>query len=242
MSLDGSRRVTQRTRAHIKPIAIFPIRSDDVCFARPPPAASDASPPSQSGVVPVAATDHAARETPAVEPATAEADAPDDAGAAVKIERTLCDPEGRRCSASPVRRLPRRAASSSSASQPPLRTSEPSRLATAGDRVKRGRGRPRKRPAPAEDVADAPQIRPQRSFDSAPSPPAPAANPRWQPWISLRRINAHGVSAEEESTRAADTGSHQTRQLQAPPARAVTRSGRASRPPSRYGLVGDVED
>ena len=77
--LDGSRRVTQRTRAHIKPIAIFPIRSDDVCYARPPPAVSDAPQPSQSGVVPVAATDHTARETPVMEPATAEADAPDDA-------------------------------------------------------------------------------------------------------------------------------------------------------------------
>ena len=194
-------------RAHIKPIAIFPIRADNVCFARPPLAAnSDATPPAQPGVVPVAATDYAAWEMPVMEPAAAEADAPDDAGAAVKIERTLCDPEGRRCSASPVRRLPRRAASSSSASQPPLRTSEPSRLAPASERVKRGRGRPRKRPAPAEDVADAPQVRPQRSFDSAPVPPAPAADPRWQPWVSLRRVDDRGVSTETTSTRAADAG------------------------------------
>ena len=176
-----------------------------------------------------------------MEPASTEADAPDDTGAAVKIKRTLGDPEGRRCSASPVRRLPRRAASSTSASQPPLRTSEPSRLAPASERVKRGRGRPRKRPAPAEDVADAPQVRPQPSINSAPSPPTSAADPRWQPWISLRRIDDRGVSAEETSTRAADAGNDRTRQLQAPQARAVTRSGRASRPPSRYGLVGDAE-
>ena len=69
-----------------------------------------------------------------------------------------------------------------------------------------------------------------------------AANPRWQPWIPLRRVADRGVSAEEKSTKDSDAGRDRTRQLQAPPARAVTRSGRASRPPLRYGLMGDVED
>ena len=37
VSLDGSRRVTQRMRAHIKPIAIFPIHLDDASSDKPQP-------------------------------------------------------------------------------------------------------------------------------------------------------------------------------------------------------------
>merc|ERR1711872_713857 len=90
--LDGSRRVTQRTRAHIKPIAIFPLHAGDVFSGRPlPGASSDAPVVAQPRVlqVPVAANPPVAPEMPPLEPA----DAPTIAGdiPEVKIERLVVD-------------------------------------------------------------------------------------------------------------------------------------------------------
>merc|ERR1711946_90763 len=132
------------------------------------------------------------------------------------------------------------ATSPASVSQPPLTTSEPARLAPAGEPIKRGRGRPRKRPAAQEPDAGAPQIRLQPSADSARQPPATAADQRWQPRVSLRRIDDPVRETPEMQVDASDGQRHRARQLQAPQTRAVTRSGRASRPPARLGLPGDV--
>merc|ERR1711946_35886 len=132
------------------------------------------------------------------------------------------------------------ATSPASVSQPPLRASEPARLAPAGKPIKRGRGRPRKRPAAQESDAGTPQIRLQPSADSARQPPATAADQRWQPRVSLRRIDDLVGETPEMQVDASDGQRNRARQLQAPQTRAVTRSGRASRPPARLGLPGDV--
>ena len=79
---NGSRRVIQRTRAHIKPIALFPIRADNVCFARQPLGVTNDAvrPGPQPNVVPVpiAAQDHAIEEKTALEPAAQTKDADKD--------------------------------------------------------------------------------------------------------------------------------------------------------------------
>ena len=104
VSLDGSRRVTQRTRAHIKPIAIFPLHADDVFSGRPlPGASSDAPVVARPEVVPVPVTADPPvdPQTPPLEPA----DAPTIAGdiPEVKIERRLVDcAQTRPSSSSPV--------------------------------------------------------------------------------------------------------------------------------------------
>ena len=121
-----------------------------------------------------------------MEPAATAEGTADDAN---KVERAVGDPQSRRSSASPILRRPRRAASPASVSQLPLRALQPSRLATADNAVKRGRGRPQKRPAPPEDDISVLPIHHQPSADSAPCPLAPAVDPRWQPWIPLRRVD-----------------------------------------------------
>ena len=153
VSLDGSRRVTQRTRAHIKPIAIFPIHSGDVFSGRLRPGAlSDAPVVTQPRVVPVPVTavDGARPKTPPLEPAHAQEDVADDIATPVKIERDIDGAATRPSSSSPVLRRRRLHAHPSSVSQPAPRPSVPPRLAPAGDDIapKRRRGRPRKAPAP----------------------------------------------------------------------------------------------
>ena len=102
VSLDGSRRVTQRTRAHIKPIAIFPLHAGDVYSGRPlPGASSDAPVVARPDVVPVpvAADPPVGPETPPLEPAHAPEVAND---VPIKIERNVDGAPTRSSSSSPV--------------------------------------------------------------------------------------------------------------------------------------------
>ena len=80
VSLDGSRRVTQRTRAHIKPISLFPIRVDAFYVPQPLRVTSYAlRARSQHDVaVPVTAQDYAIEEKAALEPAAQTKDANED--------------------------------------------------------------------------------------------------------------------------------------------------------------------
>merc|ERR1711911_543383 len=150
VSLDGSRRVTQRTRAHIKPIATFPLHVDDVCCVRPLPGASgDAPVVAQPRAFPVrvAADPPVEEETPAVEPAHAPS-FPDDT---VKVERIVDGTPHRPASSSPISGRRDRLRLLATVSQPTQRTPVAPRFAPPVDDVapKRRRGRPRKNPAPA---------------------------------------------------------------------------------------------
>ena len=134
------------------------------------------------------------------------------------------------------------------------RTPVPSRLTPPVDGIapKRRRGRPRKTPAPepiAESVAEPvaePVLRAyaESAGDASrrPSPPvrpaAPSADPAWQPRVELRRIEPPHVRPETRPGETSDADGHQTDQPEAARARAVTRSGRISRPPLFYGLGG----
>ena len=163
VSLDGSRRVTQRTRAHIKPIAIFPIHADDASSGRLQPVVRSDASITQPRVlpVPVATEDDAVGTTPPVEPAHAPENVADNADdAPFEVKREIDGPPARFSSSSPVLRRRGRHAHPATVSQPAPRPPVPSRLAPAGDGIvpKRQRGRPRKTPAPqriAKDVLDA---------------------------------------------------------------------------------------
>ena len=116
--LDGSRRVTQRTRAHIKPIAIFPLHAGDVFSGRLRPGApSDAPVVAQPRVFPVPATADASDgpETPPVEPAHAPEISND---VPIKIKRHVDGAPTRSSSSSPIFRQRGRHAHSATVSQP----------------------------------------------------------------------------------------------------------------------------
>ena len=251
VSLDGSRRVTQRTRAHIKPISIFPLHIDDVSCGRPPRGASSDAPVAAEPrilQVPVAA-DHLVNEkTPPLE----STDAPPIADeVAVKLERTVAGAPARPSSFSPVARRRRPLRLPASASQPAPRTSITSQLEAPVDfpAPKRRRGRPRKAPAPepvVEPIAE-PVFRSasESAVDSSsrPSPPvrpvSPSTDPAWQPRVELRRVIAPQRGPETRESEASNADGHPAHQPEAARARAVTRSGRVSRPPLFYGLGGD---
>ena len=101
VSLDGSRRVTQRTRAHIKPIATFPLYADDAsCVRLQPGASNDAAivPGPRAFPVRVAADAPVEEKTPPLEPAHAPPVSIED----VKIERVVDRAPDRAASSSPV--------------------------------------------------------------------------------------------------------------------------------------------
>ena len=234
VSLDGSRRVTQRTRAHIKPIAIFPLHAGDVYSGRPlPGATSDAPVVARPRVlpVPVTAGPPVGPETPPLEPAHAP-ELP------LKIERDVDDAPARPSSSSPILRR-RSRPSSATVSQPAPRTQVSPRFAPPVDDIwpKRRRGRPRKHPAPQPVAETALDVDAESAADAAYRPPpqlrpaAPAEDPAWQPRITLRRIDDNVVGPETRSDEAADAYRHSADQPEVARPRAVTRSGRVSRPP-----------
>ena len=126
VSLNGSRRVTQRTRAHIKSISLFPILAEDVCFGRQPlRVASEAPHPrAQPGVVPVAAMDCPGEKTEALNPAAVTEDA-DEVEDVHEVKCPIDDPAPCVRSSSPVLRCRCGTTPSSSASQPAQRPQEP---------------------------------------------------------------------------------------------------------------------
>ena len=212
VSLDGSRRVTQRTCAHIKPIAIFPLHVDDVFCGKPlPGASSDAPVLAEPRVlqVPVAADHPVDAEAPPLESAHAPPIADD---VAVKVERVFDNAPARSSSSSPVARRRGRRRLPAAVSQPAPRSSVPSRLAPPVDDIapKRRRGRPRKEPAP-EPVAEPVLCDDAESAGDAsrrPSPPvhpaAPSTDPAWQPRITLRRVDDHVERLEARSSEDSD--------------------------------------
>ena len=109
---------------------------------------------------------------------------------------------------------------------------------------KRRRGCPRGRPAPeplAESVRDTVS---ESASDAArqSSPPirpsAPAEDPAWRPRVALRCINDPHVGAEARTGKTSNADGHSPDQPEVARPRAVTRSGRISRPPLWYGLGG----
>ena len=246
VSLDGSRRVTQRTRAHIKPIAIFPLHAGDVSCGRPLPATfSDASTVARPEVepVPVAADPPFRPETPPLEPADAPTTIADDVK--VEVERLVDRAPTRPSSASPVARRREHSRLPASVSQPTPRPPISSRFTPAVEDVapKRRRGRPRKTPAPmpvAESVHRIDESVPDAASERAPSvrPSSTSADPSWQPRIALRRVGDGIVRPETRPSEPADDNGHPPDQPEAARPGAVTRSGRISRPPLWYGLGG----
>ena len=87
VSLDRSRRVTQRTRAYIKPISLFPIRAGDAfCAPQPLGVTSDAP---RAGLplnvaIPVPAPAHTVEAKASLEPAFQTKDANEDVLEGVK--------------------------------------------------------------------------------------------------------------------------------------------------------------
>ena len=251
VSLDGSRRVTQRTRAHIKPIATFPLYAEDVSCVKPLPGASnDAAVIARPRAFPirVAADAPVEEEAPPVEPAHA-SPFPDDT---VKVERIVDGTPARPASSSPVAGRRNRLQLPATVSQPPPRTPDASRFAPPVDGVapKRRRGRPRKIQAP-EPVADRIVERAfNESDDSAgnasrrtsPSlrPDASSADPAMQPRVSLRRLDNSLLRPETRPGEASVADGRRPDQPEAARARSVTRSGRVSRPPLFFGLGGDA--
>ena len=252
VSLDGSRRVTQRTRAHIKPIATFPLHVDDVCCVKPLPGASNDAPvvaQPRAFPVRVAADPPVEEETPAVEPAHAPS-FPDDT---VKVERIVDGASHRPASSSPISGRRDRLRLPATVSQPTQRTPVAPRFAPPVDDIapKRRRGRPRKTPAP-EPIADriverAPDAdadstgNASRRASSPVRPHASSADPALQPWVSLRRLQYPLLRPEARPGEGPVANGRQPDQPEAARARSVTRSGRISRPPLFYGLGGDVE-
>ena len=251
VSLDGSRRVTQRTRAHIKPIATFPLHVDDVCCVKPlPGASSDAPVVAQPRAFPVrvAADAPVEEETPAVEPAHAPS-FPDDT---VKVERVVDGTPHRPASSSPISGRRDRIRLPAAVSQPTQRTPVAPRLAPPVDEIapKRRRGRPGKTPAPepiADRIveralsADADSARDASSSSSPPVRPlAPSADPALQPRVSLHRLQYPLIRTEARPSEASVADRRLPDRPEAARARSVTRSGRISRPPLFYGLGGDV--
>merc|ERR1712002_1192564 len=158
VSLDGSRCVTQRTRAHIKPIAIFPLHVGYVSCGKPLPATYNDAPAvarPEVDPVPVAADPPFHPETPPLEPA----DAPTitDDVQEVKVERLVDRAPTRPSSSSPVARRREYPRLPASVSQPTSRPPISSRFAPPVEDVapKRRRGRPRKTPAPKPARSDA---------------------------------------------------------------------------------------
>ena len=252
VSLDGSRRVTQRTRAHIKPISIFPLHIDDVSCGRPPRGASSDAPVAAEPrilQVPVAADHLVDEETPPLESTNAPPIADD---VAIKVERAVDAAPARPSSFSPVARRRRPLRLPASVSQPAPGTPISSRLEAPVDSAapKRRRGRPRKTPAPepiVESVAE-PVFRSssESAVDSTgrQSPPvrptSPSTDPAWQPRVELRRVITPQRGPETRESEASNADGHPAHQPEAARARAVTRSGRVSRPPLFYGLGGDA--
>ena len=249
VSLDGSRRVTQRTRAHIKPIAIFPLHADDVFSGRPLPGASSDAPvvARPDGPVTVAADPPVDPQAPPLESADAPAVAEE---VPVKIERRLVDrAPARPSSSSPVARRRGRPRLPATVSQPTPRPPISSRFAPPVEDVapKRRRGRPRKTPAPnavAESVHRVVEPAADASSGQAPPirPPSSSADPSWQPRISLRRIDDVVDRPETRPSEPADDYGRDANQPEIARPGAVTRSGRISRPPLWFGLGGDVVD
>merc|ERR1711872_527480 len=249
VSLDGSRRVTQRTRAHIKPIAIFPLHAGDASCGRPPLATNDAPIITRPEVepVPVAADPPFRPETPPLEPADAPTTIADDVK--VQVERLVDRAPTRPSSASPVARRREHSRLPASVSQPTPRPPISSRFAPAVEDVapKRRRGRPRKTPAPmpvAESVHRVAESVPDTAPDRAPSvrPSSASADPSWQPRIALRRVDAPVVRPEARPGKPAVNDGRREDQPEVARPSAMTRSGRISRPPLFYGLGGDVAD
>ena len=252
VSLDGSRRVTQRTRSHIKPIAIFPLHAGDVCYGKPRPgASSDASVIAQQDAlpVPVTADPTVSEETPAVEPAHAPTLSED----AIKIERLVDGAPTRAASSSPVSRRRSDLPLPATVSQPAHRAPIASRLPPPVDDVapRRKRGRPRKRPEPepvAEPIAD-PEARADRNSAGHASrrtlppvrPDEASTDPAWQPRVALSRLEHSLLRPETRPGKTSVASGRRPDQPEAARARSVTRSGRVSRPPLFYGLGGDVE-
>ena len=251
VSLDGSRRVTQRTRAHIKPIATFPLYVDDVSCVKPLPGASnDAAVVARPRAFPVrvAADAPVEEEAPPVEPAHAPP-FPDDT---IKVERVVDGTPARPASSSPVAGRRSRLQLPATVSQPAPRTQIAPRLAPPVDGIapKRRRGRPRKLPA-LEPIADGIV---ERGFSAdansagnasrrtSPSlrPDASSSDPALQPRVSLRRLEHSLLRPETRPGEASVADGHQPDQPEAARARSVTRSGRVSRPPLFYGLGGDA--
>ena len=250
VSLDGSRRVTQRTRAHIKPIAIFPLHAGDVFSGRLRPGApSDTPVVAEPRVVPVPVTadPSVGPEAPPLEPAHAQEVAD---GVPIKIERNVDGAQARPLSSSPVFRRRGRPRHPASVSQPAHRPPVAPQLAPpVGDVMpKRRRGRPRKRPAPeplAESVLDTvAESASDAARQSSPPirPSAPAEDPAWQPRIALRRIDDPHVGAEARTSKTSNADGHLPDQPEVARPCAVTRSGCVSRPPLWYGLGGDAAD
>ena len=250
VSLDGSRRVTQRTRAHIKPIATFPLYADDVSCVKPlPGVSSDATAIARPRAFPVrvAADAPVSEEAPFVEPAHA----PEIPDTPIKVERFVdCAPD-RPASSSPVSRRRDGLQLPASVSQPPPGTSDASRFAppVSSAAPKRRRGRPRKKPAP-EPVADRIIERAlDRDDDSAgnasarSSPPlrpdASASDTSMQPRVSLRRLDPDVLRPETRPGEGSVAIGRRPDQPEVTRARSVTRSGRVSRPPLFFGLRGD---
>ena len=185
-----------------------------------------------------------------LEPASAPEDVAD--GFPIKSEdcRAFDDPPPSFSSSSPVVRC-RDHARPASVSQPAPWTSDLSQLAPAGDDTgfKRQQERPRKAPAPGQNADSV--LRPpssvltadaQSAADSEPRPPPSASDPQWQPWIPLRRVDDDGERAQTRPSETADARGHTTGKPEVARPRAVTRSGRSSRPPSLFGLRGDEAD
>ena len=250
ISLDGSRRVTQRTRAHVKPIATFPLYAEDVSCVQPrPDASNDAAVVARPRAFPIrVATDAPVdQETPPMEPAHAP-EVPDEP---VKIERVVNEAPTRPASSSPVPRRRDRIQLPASVSQPPLEPSDASRFAppVSSAAPKRRRGRPRKKPAP-EPVADRIIERAFNGDDdpaedaSRRSPPplrpdASASDPSLQPRVSLRRLDSDVLRPETRPGEASVASGRRPDQPEVTRARTMTRSGRVSRPPLFFGLGGD---
>ena len=250
VSLDGSRRVTQRTRAHIKPISIFPLHAGDVSCGRPLPATSSDAPVvarPEVDPVPVAADPPFRPETPPLEPA----DAPTTISGDVKVpvERLVDRAPTRPSSASPVARRREHSRLPASVSQPTPRPPISSRFTPSVEDVapKRRRGRPRKTPAPmpvAESVHRIDESVPDTAPERAPSvrPSSTSADPSWQPRIALRRVDAPVIRPEARPGKPAVNDGRREDQPEVARPGAMTRSGRISRPPLFYGLGGDAAD
>ena len=163
----------------------------------------------------------------------------------IRVRRRLRQPPVARRRGPP--RLP------ASVSQPAPRTPITSRLEAPVDSTapKRRRGRPRKTPAPepiVESVAEPVfRSRSESAVDSTSrqSPPvrpaSPSTDPAWQPRVELRRVITPQRGPETRESEASNADGHPAHQPEAARARAVTRSGRVSRPPLFYGLGGDAE-
>ena len=172
---------------------------------------------------------------------------PDDT---IKVERVVDGPPHRPASSSPISGRRDRLRLPATVSQPTQRTPVTPRFAPPVDDIapKRRRGRPRKTPAPepiADRIveralsADADSAGDASSRSSPPvRPHAPSADPALQPRVSLRRLQYPLVRPETRPSESTDADGHSPDQPEVARPRAMTRSGRISRPPLWYGLGG----